>query len=93
MDENPYKAPVPHGSVPRRSKSTVLDKTLVLNLAMLCLTVSAAMLSFGVWGTFTEAGRHRFDEMDGMIPFFAICASSVPALGAVALFVVIWKRR
>lgn len=26
--------------------------------------------AFGIWGLFTEAGNRRFDEMDGMIPYY-----------------------
>lgn len=28
-------------------------------------------LGFGAWGRFTQVGSRRFDEMAGMIPFFA----------------------
>lgn len=93
MEENPYKATVAAGCVSRPSKRRVLDKTLALNLAMLCLTVATAMFAFGFWGMFTEAGNRRYDEMDGMIPFFVACASSVPGLAFIALFIVAWKRR
>ncbi|MCC0001141.1 MAG: hypothetical protein H6870_19550 [Methylobacteriaceae bacterium] len=34
-------------------------------------------LAFGVWGLFTDAGRARFDEMDGLIPFFGGVAGAI----------------
>ena len=39
----------------------------------------ALLLAFGWWGLETTAGRHRFDEMAGMIPL------AVGALGALLL--------
>ena len=34
-------------------------------------------VAFGVWGLFTDAGRARFDEMDGLIPFFGGVAGAI----------------
>jgi len=39
----------------------------------------ALLLAFGWWGLETTAGRHRFDEMAGMVPLAA------GALGALLL--------
>jgi hypothetical protein len=35
------------------------------------LALAAVLGTFSYWGLFTEAGRHAFDEIDGMYPFFA----------------------
>ncbi len=40
-------------------------------LSTLFLALAAMLGVFGYWGLFTEAGRHSFDEMDGMYPFSA----------------------
>ncbi|MEM9282241.1 MAG: hypothetical protein AAGA96_10460 [Verrucomicrobiota bacterium] len=39
--------------------------------ALLILLIGLAAAFFGFWGQHTESGRHRYDEMDGMIPLFA----------------------
>lgn len=36
--------------------------------ATLLAVIGAALAAFGWWGAQTLAGRHRFDEMDGIIP-------------------------
>lgn len=36
------------------------------------LFMAAIFLIFGIWGFCTESGQKRFDEMDGMIPFYAL---------------------
>ncbi|MGC4090189.1 MAG: hypothetical protein QM756_20380 [Polyangiaceae bacterium] len=33
--------------------------------------LGAALIAFAAWGLFTPAGAGAFDEMDGLIPFFA----------------------
>ncbi len=35
------------------------------------LSLAAAFGAFSYWGLYTDAGRHSFDEMDGLYPFFA----------------------
>lgn len=37
----------------------------------LLLTIAAMLGAFSYWGMMTDAGRHRFDEMDGLYPFYA----------------------
>ncbi|MEM7300929.1 MAG: hypothetical protein AAF468_07580 [Pseudomonadota bacterium] len=39
----------------------------MISLFILALT----LLLFGYWGLETQSGRATFDEMDGLIPFFA----------------------
>jgi hypothetical protein len=45
---------------------------------------------FGWWGMFHPAGQKHFDEMDGMIPFFALCFSGVT--GSVYVIVMIVRK-
>lgn len=40
-------------------------------LSTLFLALAAMLGAFGYWGLLTEAGRHAFDEMDGIFPFYA----------------------
>ena len=42
-------------------------------------------LAFGVWGLFTDVGRARFDEMDGLIPFFAGVAGAILIIAAAVI--------
>ena len=47
-------------------------------------------LAFGFWGLNTPAGQARFDEMDGMYPFFAGVAGGVLfAIGVVLVIIVV----
>ncbi|MCY0095046.1 hypothetical protein [Hoeflea ulvae] len=57
-------------------------KTFAIILAL----VSIAGLMFGWWGIETVAGRRHFDEMAGMIPFFAGIASVALLLVAAVLY-------
>jgi len=41
----------------------------ILTASLACIGV--LLLAFGYWGMETPAGQHRFDEMDGIIPFAA----------------------
>ena len=55
---------------------------------------SAALGAFCWWGLFTTAGQRRFDEMDGMYPFFAGVAAAIMAVSAAALFLMLrWRHR
>jgi hypothetical protein len=40
---------------------------LIINSLMTVLAFG--LLAFGYWGTATEAGQRRYDEMAGMIPY------------------------
>lgn len=49
------------------------------------------MGGFGYWGYFTRSGGKVFEEMAGMIPFFALCLSVIlfaaaAILGCIFLF-------
>ena len=37
----------------------------------LMLTIAVMLGAFSYWGMMTETGRNRFDEMDGLYPFYA----------------------
>ena len=59
----------------------------------LSLLVMAVVLGvFAWWGLRTAAGRQRFDEMDGMYPFFAGIAAAAFILVSVALLLVDFIR-
>lgn len=68
------------------------SKWLPLSLAAGFALVALAAFIFGCWGLFTDAGMHRFDEMDGMIPVVSLLGSSVPAVVAVVLTTVAARR-
>lgn len=56
-------------------------------------TIAVALGIFCWWGLFSAAGQRRFDEMDGMYPFFAGVGAVVLALGALMLFLtILWRR-
>ena len=52
--------------------------------------VAVLLATFAWWGVHTSAGRQRFDEMAGMIPFGA---AVLAALLAVASLVLWWVSR
>lgn len=52
------------------------------------LLLGVGAISFGTWGLNTVAGRAAFDEMAGMIPYFARLAGYV-AVAIAALLTVI----
>jgi len=54
-------------------------------MAKLILIAGGLAIAFGWWGQYTAAGRHRFDEMDGIIPEAALVAGVVVVL-ATALY-------
>jgi TRAP-type C4-dicarboxylate transport system permease small subunit len=45
-----------------------------------------ALISFGCWGMFTDAGNQKYDEMDGLYPFFALVGGCVLLLIALISF-------
>lgn len=40
-------------------------------LSFVSLILAAALGTFSAWGTQTSAGQRAFDEMAGMVPWFA----------------------
>ena len=64
----------------------MMNRTKILSIsASVLLLPAAALLAFGYWGFFTRAGNTRFDEMDGMIPYFALVAGLVLVCVSLAL--------
>jgi hypothetical protein len=60
--------------------------------AIIALVCALGLGIFSWWGTRTEAGRRKFDEMAGIIPEFAgVAAVLIGAIGVV-LFVLILLR-
>ena len=47
--------------------------------------LATAAFAFGMWGLSTEAGRHVYDEMDGMIPMASLAMSAPLAIVAAVL--------
>lgn len=55
-------------------------------LAIFLALIGLAGMAFGWWGLETVSGRRAFDEMAGMIPFFAGVGSFGLLLGAAILY-------
>ncbi len=54
--------------------------------AIVLALVALAGMAFGWWGLETVSGRRQFDEMAGMIPFFAGVGSIILLLLAAVLY-------
>ena len=50
----------------------------------LLLTIAVMLGAFSYWGMTTDAGRHAFDEMDGLYPFYAGSLAVVAFLLSIA---------
>ncbi len=63
-------------------------------IAAALAVIGLALVVFGWWGIYTAAGMRRYDEMDGLIPFFAGVAGVglIVIAGMIALFAV-WRSR
>ncbi len=61
-------------------------------LGRILFAAAAALGLFAWWGIYTPAGNRAFDEMAGMIPFFAGIAAGMLAAAA-ALCLLIARRR
>jgi hypothetical protein len=62
--------------------------------ALSLLVVGVGLATFGWWGAFTAAGRHRYDEMDGIIPMASFYLGCAVGVGAVIwLLVSAWRAR
>lgn len=62
-------------------------------IANILLTLGILLFSFGYWGYFTQSGSNCFDEMSGMIPFFALAGSVLIILIAVILKLIHQKNK
>lgn len=66
-----------------------------VKIAILILAVAGAALAvFGWWGIYTAAGMRRYDEMDGLIPFFGgVAGLFLLAVAATVALFAIWRSR
>lgn len=60
------------------------------HLAIALALLAVGLLLFGWWGLCTTPGRRRFDEMAGMIPFFAGSFGALLLTGALGIW---WLSR
>jgi TRAP-type C4-dicarboxylate transport system permease small subunit len=58
-------------------------KALIFVLVLL----GSSGVIFGAWGVYTSQGRAKFDEMDGIIPYFSGIVGGVLIIIAVVLIV------
>jgi hypothetical protein len=64
-----------------------------MRLTGICFLVLAIGLGiFSWWGMLTATGQRRFDEMDGMYPFFAGVAAGVFLIAGAVLVALRYKR-
>jgi hypothetical protein len=64
-----------------------------MRTAQIITIAGVAAMAFGYWGSYTPAGRERFDEMAGMIPFFCLLIGAVGALiGALTLLYLRYRK-
>jgi len=59
---------------------------MLQRVSLACLTIAVFLGTFCWWGLETAAGRRAFDEMAGLIPFWAGLASAAFALLALVLW-------
>jgi heme/copper-type cytochrome/quinol oxidase subunit 2 len=60
--------------------------------ALFLLVAALLTGSFGYWGMYTKAGRIQYDEMAGMIPWFAQLAAIFFFVVAASLLAVMFFR-
>lgn len=61
--------------------------------ATILLILGLAGILFGAWGQYTDAGRARYDEMAGMIPYFAWWAGIILLSISIILWIAIAMKR
>ncbi|HET7464925.1 MAG TPA: hypothetical protein VFJ82_27020 [Longimicrobium sp.] len=59
--------------------------------AAVLASLGIALAAFGWWGVFTGAGMRRYEEMDGLIPFFAGCAGLFLLAAAIVALAAWWR--
>ncbi|MBL8675573.1 MAG: hypothetical protein JNL07_11840 [Rhodospirillales bacterium] len=65
-------------------------RPLLVGVAIALVAVALALAAFCWWGLFTAAGQRAYDEMAGMIPYFAGIGAVVALLIAAALLAIRW---
>ena len=62
--------------------------------AVLLALSGALLVAYGWWGVNTVAGRRRYDEMAGMIPFgLGVLSALLLAAGVVVALIAVLKAR
>ena len=60
-----------------------------MKIAIIILSVlGSILLLFGCWGRYSEAGKSKFDEMAGMIPYGAYYLGIILVIISIILFLV-----
>jgi hypothetical protein len=62
-------------------------------LSLILIALAALLAAFCAWGMFTPGGNAAFDEMAGMIPFFAGVAAALLAALAATTWLLSLRRR
>lgn len=68
----------------------MLSRTRVAGIVL--AVAGAGLVGFGWWGVNTAAGQRRYDEMAGMIPFFAGIAGFGLLVIALVLFLLLTRK-
>ena len=55
-------------------------------LSAILAALALALAAFAWWGLYTASGAVAFDEMDGLIPFFAGVLAAMLAIGAAVVW-------
>jgi hypothetical protein len=71
------------------------DQTKKMKKAALVIFILSVFIGvFGYWGCYTKAGNAHYDEMAGMIPFFALVISGLLLVISLILFLVaVFKKK
>ena len=65
----------------------------LVRVAIVLVALAVPLLAFGWWGMNTAAGQRAYDEMAGMIPFWAGVLGGLLLAAAAVLGVVMLVRR
>jgi hypothetical protein len=60
---------------------------------VLAMVVGLAMMAFGWWGQRSEAGRRKYDEMDGIYPWIAMAVGGMIVVIGIAWLIVLLMWR
>jgi len=61
-------------------------------VSLLCAALALCLAGFAYWGLNTDAGRHAFDEMGGIVPLAAVPASFLLVLLAILFWSLAGRR-
>ena len=54
-------------------------------IGFILLVGAIPLAAFGIWGYYTDAGRHKYDEMAAILPFFSMWGAGILAVIGVVL--------